>query len=57
MEADLVLLDEPTSNLDAENAQDIVLALEGLKRRGTTVIIASHSDAAVRGADQMIVVG
>lgn len=38
----LVLADEPTGELDAENAANIIGLLTGLSAEGVTVIIASH---------------
>ncbi|HCU36826.1 MAG TPA: phosphonate ABC transporter ATP-binding protein, partial [Armatimonadetes bacterium] len=38
----LVLADEPTGELDAENAANIIGLLTGLSADGVTVIIASH---------------
>jgi tungstate transport system ATP-binding protein len=39
----LLLLDEPTANLDPKSAQDIDSLIKRLANNGTTVIIASHN--------------
>jgi len=41
-EAPLVLLDEPTSNLDLEHALQLVALLRGLADNGQGVLVASH---------------
>jgi cell division transport system ATP-binding protein len=38
----LVLADEPTGNLDAETADEIMLLLLRMRERGATVIVATH---------------
>ncbi len=40
---DLLLLDEPTANLDPKSAQDIDSLIKRLANNGTTVIMASHN--------------
>jgi putative ABC transport system ATP-binding protein len=49
----LVLADEPTGNLDPENAR-IVLGLlqEQIKRKGAAGILATHSEQAAAGCDR-----
>jgi putative ABC transport system ATP-binding protein len=51
----LVLADEPTGNLDAESARQVLALLAGLARRaGKTVIAASHSDEVAALADRVL---
>ncbi|MCB9718229.1 MAG: ATP-binding cassette domain-containing protein [Myxococcales bacterium] len=38
----ILLADEPTGNLDPRLTQEIVDVLEGIRRRGTTVLLATH---------------
>lgn len=39
----VLLADEPTGNLDHENAVEIMKLLEAIHRRGTTVVVITHS--------------
>ena len=41
-EPDILLLDEPTSNLDAEARESVVRLLDELRHNGTTLLITSH---------------
>jgi cell division transport system ATP-binding protein len=45
---DLLLADEPTGNLDDAQAERLMQLLKELNRLGTTVVVATHSDALVR---------
>ena len=42
----LVLADEPTGNLDPQNAQGVLQHLQGFQKAGGTVIVATHGLAA-----------
>ncbi len=44
----LLLADEPTGNLDDEQAERLMLLLREMNRLGATVIVATHNDALVR---------
>jgi putative ABC transport system ATP-binding protein len=39
---DVILADEPLSNIDTMNVETVILIFEELKRKGKTLIIASH---------------
>ena len=38
----VLVLDEPTSNLDAQGSEALVRILAELKRRGTAVVVSEH---------------
>ncbi|OZI10498.1 ABC transporter [Bacillaceae bacterium SAS-127] len=38
----LLILDEPTANLDCESIATLLLILQDLKKRGTTIVISEH---------------
>lgn len=44
----LLLADEPTGNLDEEQAERLMQLLRELNRVGTTVVVATHNDGLVR---------
>jgi len=50
----LLLADEPTGNLDAENGQKIIQILRMLKANGKTVIVSTHDAQIVQFADQKL---
>jgi len=39
---DIIIADEPTSNIDAESVQKLLNILENLKKEGKTIIVSSH---------------
>lgn len=45
---DLLLADEPTGNVDSHIEDKLMKLFAGLNKRGTTVIIATHSDKLIR---------
>lgn len=50
----LMLIDEPTGNLDAKTGQNIIQILESLKADGKTVVLATHDGRMSRLADQKL---
>jgi putative ABC transport system ATP-binding protein len=49
----LVLADEPTGNLDPENARQVLdLFKDQVKTKGAAAILATHSEAAAAGCDR-----
>jgi len=53
-----LLLDEPLAGQDARGARAVLGALEGLSRRGLTIVMATHSvRAAAEHAHRLVVMG
>jgi ABC-type uncharacterized transport system ATPase subunit len=50
----VLLADEPTGNLDADNARVILDELCGRARSGTAVLLVTHSDALAAAADRVL---
>ena len=44
----LILADEPTGNLDPDNAREVMRLLAGAHAKGATVIVATHDPSVVR---------
>ncbi len=56
MHPDVMILDEPTSGIDPEGAQEVCAALEQIRQRGTTLIISTHDmDFAYEWADEVVI--
>ena len=51
----LVVLDEPSSNLDADGDVALADCLIELKKRGVTVVLISHRPASIVAADKLLV--
>lgn len=52
----LIVLDEPTSNLDAVGEASVRAAIETLKTAGSTIVIIAHQPSLVDGVDMIMVV-
>jgi len=50
----IMLVDEPTANLDEKTASDIVKILKGLKQKGKTVVVATHDQKIMELADRVL---
>ena len=50
----LVLADEPTGNLDAENAWQVIKILKKLNSFGVTVLLTTHDEQLVRAANHPV---
>ncbi len=50
----LLLADEPTGNLDTENAQTIMKLFREINARGTTVLIATHNENLFQGTGRRV---
>ena len=46
--ADLILADEPTGNLDSANTENILELLKTLNRQGKTIVLITHDDEVAR---------
>jgi cell division transport system ATP-binding protein len=44
----LLLADEPTGDLDADLALDVMRLLSEINTRGTTIVVATHNSSLVR---------
>jgi putative ABC transport system ATP-binding protein len=51
---DVLLADEPTSNLDPDSSREVLAILQELAGEGRTVILASHDEAAVGLASRVL---
>ena len=50
----IVLADDPTGNLDSVNGNDVMNLLTELNRKGTTVVMVTHSEENARMAGRLI---
>ena len=53
----LVVLDEPSSNLDAEGEEALTQAILSVRRRGGIVVVVAHRPKALEGVDHVLVIG
>jgi len=53
----LYVLDEPTAGLHPHDVERLRTAIDGLRRRGNTVIIVEHEESMIRYADEVIEIG
>ncbi len=54
-EPQLVVLDEPYSNLDADGVQALMTAIQDLKRGGATTVIVAHRPSVMAHANRVMV--
>ncbi len=54
-ETKILLADEPTGNLDKDNAWEIMKLLEEINRRGTTVIVVTHDQGIVHAMNKRVI--
>lgn len=53
----LLLLDEPTSQLDIETANAVIQGLKRLAKEGVSVVAVSHAKSLIESADQVVKIG
>lgn len=53
--ADLLVADEPTGNLDSQNAATVLKLFAGLSRQGKTIVMVTHERERIAGATRQIV--
>ncbi len=51
---DLILVDEPTGNLDSKNGDQVMSLLETLNRNGSTIVMVTHNPADADYANRTI---
>ena len=51
---DIILADEPTGNLDGENAKNVMDILKALNKEGKTIVLVTHDLKVANYADRMI---
>ena len=52
---EVLLADEPTGNLDAQNSMEIMRLLEEINTRGTTVVVVTHSQEIVNRMGKRVI--
>lgn len=50
----LILADEPTGNLDSKNGEEVMKLLEDLNKKGTTIVMVTHSPVHAEKAHRTI---
>jgi len=55
MQPSILLADEPTGNLDSENAIQVIRILKKLNSIGITVIVTTHNEQLVRISNHPVV--
>ena len=51
---DIILADEPTGNLDGENAKNVMDILKTLNKEGKTIVLVTHDLKVANYADRII---
>ncbi len=54
-EPKILLADEPTGNLDGNNAWEIMRLLDEINRRGTTVLVVTHNMEIVKAMNKRVI--
>jgi len=53
---EILLADEPTGNLDHDNANEIMKLLDEINQKGTTVVVVTHSTEIVEQMNKRVIV-
>lgn len=51
----IIIGDEPTGNLDRDNAEEVIHLLNELNKQGKTVIVATHDDRLVNRMKKRVI--
>ncbi len=51
---DILLMDEPTGNLDSESEAEVLKYIDAVHRQGKTVVIVTHSEKIAKRAEKVI---
>ena len=51
----IILADEPTGNLDAGNAREIMKLLDQINQKGTTVVVVTHNEEIVQEMKKRVI--
>jgi putative ABC transport system ATP-binding protein len=54
VEPSVVLLDEPTGNLDSASAEDVLAIIERVNRDGATIVMVTHSSEVAERASRIV---
>jgi ABC-type protease/lipase transport system fused ATPase/permease subunit len=52
----VIVLDEPTSNLDVEGDEALLFAIDSARQRKAIVIVIAHRPGAIAACDQVLVI-
>lgn len=52
---EVLIADEPTGNLDPETSNEIMQIIDGINKRGTTVIMATHAEKIVDSMQKRVI--
>lgn len=50
----IILMDEPTGNLDSKTSNDLMKYIQNLNKEGKTIIMATHDQTLAKNADRII---
>ncbi len=51
---EVILADEPTGNLDSKTGREIIELIEGLHKKGKTVIMVTHDETLAKHAERIV---